>query len=381
MKKTVFTVAVIVLFTVGLLEIATRVLFPAQDPDGLKPYLDLARTQGFPADKLEEHLKSLRYSGPAKYADYYIYGSRPHKLPTADFTGAFSTRRTPDSVAEHAAKCVIWAFGGSTMANMETTDELTITNTIARVMRQKEIDTLVLNFGTGGFQSTLESIKFQDILRKSPGQHPQIAVFYDGFNDPVHGYWFGAGRFQGDLPPKLADLVERNYPRLGLYIVSEMLSEYSRFWSRFIRPKIAKLYQIISTKRGLDDLDQAVSIYLDNVRIDDAVCQAFGIQCLFVLQPMITSKAPLIASEKEFHDTIAKTEPGQLEYLRGFYAAVRKRLDGDRRFIDLSQVLNGRAVPDFYDFGHTGPYTSPIIGAKLAEMILARADAPGCRPR
>ena len=37
---------------------------------------------------------------------------------------------------------------------------------------------------------------------------PQVVVFYDGYDDANHGYYFGAGNMQNDLSAKLAALVE-----------------------------------------------------------------------------------------------------------------------------------------------------------------------------
>ncbi len=46
----------------------------------------------------------------------------------------------------------------------------------------------------------------------------------------------------------------------------------------------------------------------------------------------------------------------------------------NEHFIDATNILNGRARSDFYDIGHTSAETSPVIGQKIAHMILAKVE-------
>lgn len=64
-----------------------------------------------------------------RYYDEFIYATAPVSLTHVNFTDYYSARLTPNSVPLSDAKNIVWTFGGSTMENRETTDELTIANT------------------------------------------------------------------------------------------------------------------------------------------------------------------------------------------------------------------------------------------------------------
>jgi hypothetical protein len=98
------------------------------------------------------------------------------------------------------------------MENTETTDRLTIANTWARIFNDSLGPTHVKNFGTGGYFSSYELIKFQKLLREVPkSELPTMAIFYDGYNDAMNGFQYGPGRLQSDLSLKLQALVEQDY--------------------------------------------------------------------------------------------------------------------------------------------------------------------------
>ena len=112
------------------------------------------------------------------YHDYYVYSPAPASSQTVNFTDYYGARLTPDSVSHDNVKHTIWAFGGSTMQNLEADDRLTLANQIAAELNKNSLGVLVYNFGSGGFQSSLESIKFQDLIRRVPTtQRPTTTIF------------------------------------------------------------------------------------------------------------------------------------------------------------------------------------------------------------
>ena len=75
----------------------------------------------------------------------------------------------------------------------------------------------VENFGAATFQSSLELVKFMTLAARVPAERlPGVVVFYDGYNDANHGYYFGAGNMQNDLSAKLAALVQHKSGTLAL---------------------------------------------------------------------------------------------------------------------------------------------------------------------
>ncbi|HJR76030.1 MAG TPA: hypothetical protein VJ805_03620 [Nitrospiraceae bacterium] len=301
------------------------------------------------------------------YHDYYVYSPAPASSQTVNFTEYFGARLTPDSASHESVKQVVWAFGGSTMQNLEADDRLTLANQIAVELNKANAGVSVYNFGAGGFQSSLEAIKFQDLLRRVPAsQRPTTAIFYDGFNEAMYGYYFGAGAMQADLSMKMRDLVERRYPRLITYAVSELLSRYSVFWRDYIDQRISNtLYgnQEFPHKRNME---RTVSTYVLNVRMTAAICKNLGIRCLFLLQPLVATRS----NPTEFEQGVLKSlDPEYIAFTRELYEKASEQLAKVEGFVDLSRVFDHDADSHFFDLGHTEPYAGIIVGKEIARLI------------
>jgi hypothetical protein len=310
--------------------------------------------------------------GTLKYYDYDLYALAPISTETITFTEYHSARLTPASLPHQKAEMIVWTFGGSTMQNLETTDDLSIANTIAKVFISHGIKARVENFGVGAFQSTLELVKFSNLLaRVLPAERPKVAIFYDGFNDPYHAYTAGAGVMQHDLSRKLAALVEGRSGKLAIYSASTWVSRYSHFWQTYMHNRIqVALFLRDPPPRRDDDLERSIAIYVNNIRMEDAICNVYSVRCFFVLQPLVVTKEPLGAKERDLLADLAV-----VAFIRGFYKKAQDELCNKSNFIDASHVLNGRKSDDFFDLGHTGPLTSPVIGAAVADVILERLKA------
>jgi hypothetical protein len=316
------------------------------------------------------------YAHP-KYYEEFIYSTAPISTTHINFTNYFSARLTPDSVPLNEAEHIVWTFGGSTMENTETTDELTIANTWTKIFNEKLGPTHVKNFGTGGFFSSYELIKFQKILREVPeSELPTIAIFYDGYNDAFFGFQYGAGNMQTDLSLKLQALVEHKNLVMWIYTSSRGLSKYSRLWEQSGSRMVEYLlFPLAEPNTDEPTLDTTIRVYVSNIKMIQAICDVYHIKCYFILQPLIITKHPLTELEQgvlngmEGHPRFG---PKGIQFIRNFYYRVKNELVNNQQFIDASHVLDGRSQPDFYDLGHTSALTSPIIGEKIAELILSR---------
>jgi hypothetical protein len=315
--------------------------------------------------------------GRTGYYDEFLYAPPQKATRHVNFTAYYSARHTPDSVPLDAAEHIVWTFGGSTMENTETTDSLTIANTWARVFNRELGPAHVKNFGAGGFFSSYELIKFQKLLREVPdAERPTISIFYDGYNDAEFGFQYGPGRLQKDLSLKLQALVQGRHLVLWAYASSQMLSRHSRLWQRTgARAVEAGLFPLPQPDPSAENLAAAVRIYVDNVRMIRATCEAFAIRCLFILQPLVVTKTPLAAIEQEALDWLEghpRFGPEGTRFIRTFYSEAARLLADEPAFIDASHILNGRVEADFYDLGHVGATTPPVIGERTASLILAR---------
>lgn len=328
-------------------------------------YDDISR--GYPLrEQLVSDWNTLRFG----YRDYYLYSPEPATSQTINFTSYYGARMAPASVDRARAQEVVWTFGGSTMQNLEADDELTLANQIAVELNRRAIPTHLHNFGVGAFQSSLELIKFQDLLRRVPSEErPSTAIFYDGFNEMLFAYLYGAGRFQEDTAGKLQDLIERRYPRLALYAISEWLAGRSVFWANYMRARVeTRLYSHHAPDDSRENLDRAVALYASNVRMAKGICREFGVRCHFFLQPLVLTKTPLSAVETRVLQNLDQTA---VRFGKAFYERAAAALRQEPTWHDLSTVLNERPESDFFDYGHTSPFSGTIIGKAIAAHIAA----------
>lgn len=324
----------------------------------------------------DEREQFLRDRGPFEdyqvdYGDYYLFQARTKTSPTLNYLAPYGERLCPASVVAESAAVRIWFFGGSTMQNAETTDERTIANQVTRRLNESQWPTESHNYGMGMFQSSLELIKFESLLRETPSDaRPTIVVFYDGFNDAHLAYTCGAGRMQADLSAKLRLLVEGRSGALARANVGRGLFG----WSRFYRTYVERWFEPTGREAGFitdggdGNLRRAVEIYVTNVEMLRGICERLGIRPLFVLQPLVVTKRGRTDDEQAIVDSLPA---GLATFVERFYTAAREKLHEHDDFLDLSGVLDDNGRTDFYDLGHTGPFTGADIGREIARRILS----------
>ncbi len=328
-------------------------------------------------DQFLSDLKAVRSAG-GKYHNYSLYSVRPIATDTINFTDFYAARHCPASIPPPDSDEIIWLFGGSTMLNLETTDELTLANQVGKYLQDSGISATVKNFGVGSFQSSLELAKFQELLRQVPAtQVPTVVVFYDGYNDPGHGYMFGAGNIQGDLAIKLRLLIEGYHAPTMRYAVAQSLGTYSVFCRDYICPHITPpvICSGCINDASHGNLEKTVSIYVDNTKMIRAICREFGILPLFVLQPVPHTKKGRTEFEDEFYCTLPKD---RRMFIQDFYRCVQETIADKDDFLDLSSLFDFNGRNDFYDHAHTGPYsgkdTGRAIGKRILKMIQERDE-------
>lgn len=302
-----------------------------------------------------------------KYYDYFIFAEPPYQSETLNFSNVYSARICPDSVDESEASAIIWTFGGSTMQNNETSDKLSIANQIALNLNAKKAEVFVHNFGTASFQSSLELIKFQELLKRTiPEKRPSVVVFYDGYNDSSHGIMFGAGNMQGDISQKLKLLIEKKWGLMLRYSLAQYLKDKSLFFERFLYRHIIpkEICQGIVWNYSAENTLKAVEIYLLNVKFITGICNELDIKPIFVLQPMVVTKQGATDFEKAYI-----VQDDMRDAILLFYKEVRNRLKHNSNFLDLSFMFDNNGESNFYDLGHTSPFSGRAIGKEIASFI------------
>ncbi len=277
----------------------------------------------------------------------------------------------PDSYPLGKGDIIIWLFGGSTMQNLETIDKFTIANSLANNLNKQNIKATVFNFGVGSFQSSIESIKFQDLLRRtSPSEKPDFVIFYDGFNDSAYSYLSGPGNLQGDLSGKMDALITGKNVKLFIYSFTNILSQFSILCRNHIRPRIeTALFYTPRLQKDKEDLLKGTEMYLLNTQMIRGICKELDIKPVFILQPMIYTKKNLTPFEVSVKE---KFDQKLLKFMADFYEITREKMQIYDDFIDLSGIFDNSKRNDFYDEGHTGPYTGIDTGSHIAKIVASQ---------
>jgi hypothetical protein len=280
----------ILVLGVATLEIGTRLLGGPKDERSI--YGEISDSEQLA--QLQEDVRGCGEAG-TKYYEYFLFSAPPCETATVNVSDFYSSRQTPASRPPGQADLVVWTFGGSTMQEFQATDERSIANVIAAALAGAGLDVRVENFGAPTFQSSLELIKFMTLAARAPADRlPDAVVFYDGYNDANHGFYFGAGNMQNDLSAKLAALVEQKSGTLILYGASLGLADYSDFWRTHLHRRLERaLFRDPDPQADEANLRRAVEIYVRNTRIASGICAAIEARCFFVLQPLIATKTPL----------------------------------------------------------------------------------------
>jgi hypothetical protein len=365
-RRVWYVVGVLVLGVV-ILEVGARVL--GGPAGGRSIYREMSRE----FEQLRQLRQDLRSCGEAgaKYYEYFLFSAPPCATATVNVSDFYSSRQTPASAQADRAELIVWIFGGSTLQEHQTTDERSIANAIAETMAAAGIRVRVENFGVPTFQSLLELIKFMTLAARAPADRlPDVVVFYDGYNDANHGFYFGAGNIQNDLSAKLAALVEQKSGTLFLYGASLGLADHSAFWRAHVHRRLERaLFRDPDPQPDEANLRRAIEIYVRNTEIADGICAAIEARCFFVLQPLIATKTPLGPIEEQ---AIAELRPSLIEFARSFYALAGAEMQGSAGFIDASTVLNDHPEDVFFDLGHVSAFGVPVVGEFIATAILAR---------
>jgi hypothetical protein len=358
----------LVLLPVLLLFAAAEWLLGRQAPD-LRSTLWSEALGDYPMrDQLMRDWAACMAESPLVYYEYWLFGGGAYTSATVNTTAFYGSRRVPASAGPGAGDMTVWMFGGSALVDIGTTDDDSIANRVALGLRARGRNPTVVNLGGRSFNTSIELIKFQDILRRTaPAERPNLVVFYDGYNDAYQGFFFGPGNLQGDISRKLEAVVTR---RMGLFTAmkaSERLSQHSRLWERIVDRRLAQRWVWREPTGTYDErLQEIAAIFEANWRMVRATCEAYNIRPLFILQPTLSTKTPLT----EFEQRATVTEGATMrKLLPELYALLRERHAGRTDFADFSALMNGRTENDFYDSCHTTPWASCYIGDKMAELV------------
>ncbi len=265
------------------------------------------------------------------------------------------------------AALTVFVFGGSTTFGSSLGDEQTIVSSLQDQLGscRAAAPIFVYNFGRPMYFSSQERALFE--LLVSQGHVPDIAIFIDGVNDFYR--WSGVPYWTR----RISDLVERENGRQTLMqrsldrLAELPLGRAATQW----RTQIAHLSE--PAEPGYDDpvsLKQIVDRWQVNRRMIESVAEAFGVQPLFVWQPVPTYHYDLTyhllyPHSKEVDDAHFFREHLRTRY--GYALLDRLRQTGElgAHVLWLGDLQQGRKENFYVDRIH---YT-PAFSREIAERI------------
>jgi len=268
--------------------------------------------------------------------------------------GADGLRFTPDYGGENE----IFVFGGSTVWGEGARDEYTIPGQIARLLNENDNPQQIVNYGQTGYVSSQDLIWFQRQLTR--GNVPDVAIFYQGFNDVLSSW--GAGyvgvTLQEDM--RLNDSEAGRRLRAGqpvLQLPGLSLNSYD----------MSEAGVIEATPESIADF------WLANVEMTQAMADAYDVDVLFVWQPAIIFKDTLSESEQAIYQRTDEERPGIFDLYREVDAIVQERVESGEydNIIILSELFADNSEPIFHDLVHITEIGNGIV----AEAILPHLEA------
>ncbi len=237
-------------------------------------------------------------------------------------------------------KKTIFIFGGSTVLGAGVPDGKTIPSLVQQKLKKPEIS--VYNFGRGFYFSTQEKILFLQLLES---QHrPTLVIFIHGLND----FYFFDGN--PEFTEKISNLFtgENSYISLNTK-TTKKLSEAQK-------------------------VEQVVERLLENRKQTMAICKAYGIEYLEVIQPVplykYSSKLFIIPAPSK-HD-FGRHYLHKLGYKK--INLMSEFNTDNKNLLNLSKLLAEETEVSYCDLVHYTEKTNELIAKKIQSHIAKYFD-------
>ncbi len=256
----------------------------------------------------------------------------------------------------------IGMFGGSTTISIITDQNGTIPNLLSNILT----DYQVLNFGVGGYSTGSEIMTFVEALRAYPDMG--AAIFFDGVNelarakervgedDLLETYkLIGAPYFEGEYNAL------KKQKGLGFSVIDSNLY--------YIYKRIISKIQLSSKSVSSDEmLVDIANRYFSNLKVINAICKEYEIQCFFVWQPSIFTLDERALSENE---KIIKRDTPMKDYKDLTKIVLADDRVSEFNLIDLSNSLDRKSsnIQLYYDWCHLSKEGNKFIAIALAKKL------------
>lgn len=311
------------------------------------------------ADWLPTYLKEGAEVEKYDYSLYDLWKTKPYTGETINID-ASGRRVTPGSNCQPDSYRVE-LHGGSTMWGLGAPDWGTIPAYVQAALTEQFGNRIcVVNQGELGFVSTQEVIRLMKQLQRD--DLPDLVIFYDGVNDTVAAHNAGEAGVHRNLLTftGIFQSSQRQNP-----LVTWLMNTYL---VTFMRGLVAPSAEGETAAVDYDQLSQEVAaIYLNNVKIGNALADAYGIQTVFLWQPiMVVGNKPLTIEEQVMTEVIP---PNLLTMYQAVWEQVGAQADPDQNLYNIADVFDGIEAPLYFDHHHLAPQGNEIVAQRIVAII------------
>jgi len=265
-------------------------------------------------------------------------------------------RYTP-TFSESSDATKIYVFGGSTVWGEGARDEYTIPSWLARQLDENDQDIQVINYGQTGYVSTQDMLMFQFQLRQ--GNIPDVAIFYQGFNDTLAAYGGGYVGITLQENQRLNDSEAGRALRNGQPVFTVPNQSLDNL-------DLSLLNAQTTTSQGIFDH------WLANVQMINALADAYDVQTLFVWQPAIFYKTPITSDEQGILDRLERERPDFLDLYQSVDALVREYVEqsDEVNLLILSDLFANDNRTIFHDLVHITEQGNGVVVENMVTEVI-----------
>ncbi|MBI2884827.1 MAG: hypothetical protein HYY15_01480 [Candidatus Omnitrophica bacterium] len=298
------------------------------------------------------------------YHPYVIWRRAPYAGEAITIEPGGLRRTTPVNCDDRSSR--IYMFGGSALWGTGSPDWGTIPSHVARALHDAGRPACVRNYGESAWVSRQEILQLMRLLAE--GDVPDLAIFYDGWNEI-------SARYQNGLPDAHANLYdvkqkfERSPARL-LWQATGVAKLYDRVATQL---RLRKPYLERHRLREEPSAEVPASIrqrYLANVEIVDALSTHYGFKYAFFWQPMILAEEKVLTEEERRIVEVSSVHPDLTQLARETY-----RLMKDTRhphFAYFGDVFEQVPRTVYLDWVHVDPDANRLVALRMLELVKQR---------
>jgi hypothetical protein len=368
--RVIWTVGLVAALLLADVAIGTVLTDPPSDASTPPPAPGEGEASAIPALEGLDYVPGLfseQYTAESGRFDPYL-GWR-----LLDYDGQYMDIRNGERVSRTTTApgdpTVVWFFGGSGMYGFGQRDDHTIASELVALGEEEGIPIEAHNFGTPAYVNWQAVSLFARLVTER--EAPDLAVFYDGYNDLSLQFVDGPVREPSHVLAKV------NQERLAAPDPVETPTTFDdvrSFWAdhsaavnlyRRIRDRVdgdepeVRLTDAeasaVPADVDADAIESATAGLLRRGRdLASAIGESYGIDVQYWFQPTLFSKGP-VEGEEQLIGRAANRSPQWVPVIESL------RQDLPPEVVDLADALDGQTDPLFWDVVHTNETGARLI--------------------